>query len=81
MHRMPNSVCKNVNQFGQLCGANTSTWRVRLVATMWDKVKDQGMVASRLSQLENDSWKHLMDVGARHRKFENTQESAWDNHS
>ncbi|KIM59587.1 hypothetical protein SCLCIDRAFT_1217533 [Scleroderma citrinum Foug A] len=76
-NRMHNSVCKNVNRFGQLCGANTAE-HVWLVTTMWDTVRDQRIAASRVSQLEKTSWKHLMDAGAHHRKFENTPESAWD---
>ena len=62
---------------GRLCGDNAIK-RVRLVTTMWDRVKDRKTAESRVKQLEGNFWKPLIDKGARHRRFENTFKSAWD---
>ncbi|KAL4078009.1 P-loop containing nucleoside triphosphate hydrolase protein [Scleroderma citrinum] len=75
-NRMSGSVCKNLDMFGRLCGSNAAG-RVRLVTTMWDRVKDQGVANSRVDQLEGNFWKPLITAGARHTKFINTPESAW----
>ena len=74
---MSGSVCKNLDMFGRLCG-NKAAQRVRLVTTMWDKVKDRAVAESRVSQLVGNFWKPLIDEGACHMKFENTSKSAWD---
>ena len=76
-NRMSGSVCKNLDMFGRLCGDNAAK-RVRLVTTMWDRVKDTNTANNRVTQLEGNFWKPLIDAGARHQKFENTRESAWD---
>ena len=75
-NRMSGSVCKNLDMFGRLCGDNAAE-RVRLVTTMWDKVKDRNTAENRVKQLEGNFWKPLIDEGARHQKFENTPQSAW----
>ena len=74
---MSGSVCKNLDMFGRLCGDKAAE-RVRLVTTMWDKVKDKTVAESRVSQLEGNFWEPLIKAGARHRRFENTSKSAWD---
>ena len=76
-NRMSGSVCKNLDMFGRLCGDNAAE-RVRLVTTMWDKVKDRNTAENRVKQLEDNFWKPLIDEGARHQKFENTPQSAWN---
>ena len=76
-NRMSGSVCKNLDMFGRLCGDNAAK-RVRLVTTMWDRVKDTNTANNRVTQLEGNFWKPLIDAGACHQKFENTRESAWD---
>ena len=76
-NRMSGSVCKNLDMFGRLCGDNAAQ-RVRLVTTMWDKVKDTNTAENRVAQLEGNFWKPLIDAGARHKRFENTPKSAWD---
>ena len=43
---------------------------------MWDSV-NKNAAESRVSQLEGDFWKPLIEAGARHCRFENTAESAW----
>ena len=62
--------------FSQLCGDNAAK-RVRLVTTMWD-VADTNTAESRVTELEDTFWKPLIDAGARHRRFRNTPESAWN---
>ena len=74
---MSGSVCKNLEMFGRLCGDRAAE-RVRLVTTMWDKVNDTNTAENRVAQLEGNFWKPLIDAGARHRRFENTSESAWN---
>ena len=74
---MSGSVNKNLDMFGRLCGDNAAK-RVRLVTTMWDKVKDSHLAETRVAQLEGNFWKPLIDAGARHQRFENTPKSAWD---
>ena len=68
---------KCLDIFGRLCGDNAAKL-VRLVTTMWDRVKDTNTANNRVTQLEGNFWKPFIDAGARHRKFENTCESAWD---
>ncbi|KAG6335336.1 hypothetical protein ID866_3747 [Astraeus odoratus] len=76
-NRMSGSVCKNLDMFGRLCGDKAAA-RVRLVTTMWDKVKDQQVASNRVAQLEGNFWKPLLEEGARHEKFRgNNQASAW----
>ncbi|KAL4073381.1 P-loop containing nucleoside triphosphate hydrolase protein [Scleroderma citrinum] len=76
-NRMSGSVSKNLDLFGRLCG-NKAAEHVLLVTTMWDRARDPNIAASRVAQLEGNFWKPLIEAGARHRKFENTTESAWD---
>ncbi|KAL4062055.1 P-loop containing nucleoside triphosphate hydrolase protein [Scleroderma citrinum] len=75
--RMTGTMCKNLLLLGQLCGAKAAE-RVRLVTTMWDRLEDQRVASSRAQQLEGNFWKPLIMEGARHKKFNNTPESAWD---
>ncbi|KAI5997297.1 P-loop containing nucleoside triphosphate hydrolase protein, partial [Pisolithus orientalis] len=75
-NRMSGSVCKNLDMFGGLCG-DTAAERVRLVTTMWDKAKDKNIAENRVSQLETNFWKPLIDAGARHERFNNSSGSAW----
>ena len=67
---------KYLDVFGRLCGDN-AVEHVRLVTTMWGKVKDRNSAENRVQQLEGTFWKPLIDEGARHRRFENTHDSAW----
>ncbi|KIO01137.1 hypothetical protein M404DRAFT_743240 [Pisolithus tinctorius Marx 270] len=76
-NRMSGSVCKNLDMFSRLCGDKAAE-RVRLVTTMWDKAKDKNLVESRVSQLETNFWKPLIDAGARHERFNNSSGSAWE---
>ncbi|KAI6114523.1 P-loop containing nucleoside triphosphate hydrolase protein [Pisolithus sp. B1] len=76
-NRMSGSVCKNLDMFGRLCGDKAARG-VRLVSTMWDKVKDMAIAESRVSQLEQNFWKPLIEAGARHKRFENnSSKCAW----
>ena len=61
----------------RLCGDNAMK-RVRLVTTMWDMVKDENTARGRVTELEGNFWKALIDAGACHRRFKNTSKSAWD---
>ena len=74
---MSGTLCRNFDMFSRLCGEKAAE-RVRLVTTMWDKVKDVERVRSVVSLLEGETWKPLLDAGARHEKFENSPKSAWD---
>ncbi|KAI6118661.1 hypothetical protein EV401DRAFT_1550407 [Pisolithus croceorrhizus] len=75
---MSGSVCKNLDMFSRLCGDKAAK-RVRLVTTMWDKVKDEKLAENRVSQLETNFWKPLIDAGACHKKFEgNSSKCAWE---
>ncbi|KAI5995154.1 P-loop containing nucleoside triphosphate hydrolase protein [Pisolithus albus] len=77
-NRMSGSVCKNLDLFARLCGDKAAS-RVRLVTTMWDKAKNKELAESRVSQLEKDFWKELIDAGARHKRFEeNSAKGAWE---
>ncbi|KIK12623.1 hypothetical protein PISMIDRAFT_120524 [Pisolithus microcarpus 441] len=60
-----------------LCGDKAAS-RVRLVTTMWDKVEDFGLAETTVSRMEKCIWKPLLDAGARHMRFENSKQSAWD---
>ncbi|KAI5980810.1 P-loop containing nucleoside triphosphate hydrolase protein [Pisolithus marmoratus] len=76
-NRMSGSVCKNLDLFGRLCGERAAE-RVRLVTTMWDKVKNRDTAEGRVSQLETNFWEPLISVGARHKRFEeNSSTCAW----
>lgn len=74
---MSGSACKNLDMFTRLCGEKAAR-RVRLVTTGWDRENDKNMAECRVKQLENNFWKPLITAGARHCRFENTLESAWD---
>ncbi|KAI6010108.1 hypothetical protein EDC04DRAFT_2581171, partial [Pisolithus marmoratus] len=78
-NRMSGSVCENRCLFARLCGDHFAQ-RVRLVTTMWDNEnpKNTETYKTRASRLEGDIWKPLISEGARHEKFFNTPESAWD---
>ncbi|KAL4063366.1 P-loop containing nucleoside triphosphate hydrolase protein [Scleroderma yunnanense] len=77
--RMSSSICKNLDMFGRLCG-DKAAQRVRLVTTMWDSMTptDRNNAGGKASQLEQKFWKPLIKSGARHRRFNNTQQSAWE---
>ncbi|KAI6103943.1 P-loop containing nucleoside triphosphate hydrolase protein [Pisolithus croceorrhizus] len=76
-NRMSGSLCKNLDMFSRLCGDKAAE-RVRLVTTMWDRVKDTRLAESRVSQLEKNFWKPLIEAGARHKRFEgNSSRCAW----
>ncbi|KAI6111700.1 P-loop containing nucleoside triphosphate hydrolase protein [Pisolithus thermaeus] len=76
-NRMSGSVCKNLDMFARLCGDKAAAC-VRLVTTMWDKVRDKELAKSRESQLVQNFWKPLIDAGARHKRFEdNSARCAW----
>ncbi|KAI6013831.1 P-loop containing nucleoside triphosphate hydrolase protein [Pisolithus marmoratus] len=78
-NRMSGSVCKNLDLFSQLCGDKAAQC-VRLVTTMWDNQKPENteIWQSRVSHLEGNFWKPLISLGARHERFFNTQQSAWN---
>ncbi|KAI6024269.1 hypothetical protein EDC04DRAFT_281911 [Pisolithus marmoratus] len=71
------SLCKSLDIFSCICG-DKAAQRVRLVTTMWDQVKDPRATENMVLQLEGNFWKPLLDAGARHMQFENSQQSAWD---
>ncbi|KAI6013445.1 P-loop containing nucleoside triphosphate hydrolase protein, partial [Pisolithus microcarpus] len=81
-HRITNDgmsgpVWKNLDMFGRLCGERAAGG-VWLVTTMWDKVRDRELADDRVSQLEANLWKPLIDAGARHKRFEeNSSRCAW----
>ncbi|KAI5998593.1 hypothetical protein EDD15DRAFT_2240274 [Pisolithus albus] len=75
--RMSRSVCKNLEIFSRLCG-DKAAGGVRLVTTMWDQVENKEFAENRVSQLETNVWKPLIDAGARHKRFEeNSSGCAW----
>lgn len=76
-NRMSGSVAKNLDLFARLCG-DKAAGRVRLVTTMWDSAKNMDTADARVSQLEENFWKPLIDAGAHHKRFRNSLESAWD---
>ncbi|KAI6006736.1 hypothetical protein EDC04DRAFT_2781570 [Pisolithus marmoratus] len=76
-NRMSGSVCKNLDMFSRLCGEDAAK-RVRLVTTMWDKVKDRNLAESRVGQLQGNFWEPLIRAGAQHKRFKNSPQSAWD---
>ncbi|KAI6025263.1 hypothetical protein BKA83DRAFT_687455 [Pisolithus microcarpus] len=76
--RMFGPVWKNLDMFGRLCG-DRAAGGVRLVSTMWDQVRDGELVESRVSQLEKNFWRPLIEAGARHKRFEeNSSRCAWE---
>ncbi|KAI6013453.1 P-loop containing nucleoside triphosphate hydrolase protein [Pisolithus microcarpus] len=76
--RMSGSVCKNLDIFARLCG-DRAAGGVRLVTTMWDKAKNKELAESRVSQLEQNFWRPLIEAGARHERFEeNSSMCAWE---
>ncbi|KAI6102121.1 P-loop containing nucleoside triphosphate hydrolase protein [Pisolithus sp. B1] len=76
--RMSGSACKNLDVFARLCGDKAAAG-VRLVTTMWDKEKNKDLAESRVSQLEQNFWKPLIEAGARHKRFdENSSRCAWE---
>ncbi|KAI6102096.1 hypothetical protein F5141DRAFT_256678 [Pisolithus sp. B1] len=76
--RMSGSVCENLHMFARLCG-DKAAGGVRLMTTMWDKARNKDVAESRVSQLEYNFWKPLIDAGARHKRFEdNSSKCAWD---
>ncbi|KAI6045342.1 kinase-like domain-containing protein [Pisolithus marmoratus] len=78
-NRMSGSVCKNLDLFSQLCGDKAAQC-VRLVTTMWDNQNPENTESwqNRVSHLEGNFWKPLISLGARHERFFNTQQSAWN---
>lgn len=61
-NRMAGSPLKNLRMFGKLCG-DTAAFRVILVSTMWEKVK-QEVGEARQKQLEGMFWKDLIEKGS-----------------
>ena len=74
---MTGSVCTQHSIWKRLCGEK-GPQRLRFVTTMWDVTRDKSRAGSRVSELEGNFWKPLINEGARHRRFENTPNSAWD---
>ncbi|KAI6096475.1 hypothetical protein EDD16DRAFT_1902891 [Pisolithus croceorrhizus] len=75
--QMDGLLCENLDIFSCICGDKVAG-RVRLVTTMWDRVKDPQDAETMVSQLERNFWKPLLDAGARHMRFKNSKQSAWD---
>lgn len=76
-NHMPRSASKNFDMFCRLCGGRAAGG-VRLVTTMWDKAKNKELAESRVSQLEQNFWRPLIEAGARHKRFdENSSRCAW----
>lgn len=49
-----------------------------MVTTMWDKAKNKELAESRVTQLEQNFWRPLIEAGARHKRFEvNSPRHAW----
>ncbi|KAI6008464.1 hypothetical protein EDC04DRAFT_2582056 [Pisolithus marmoratus] len=63
--QMPGSASKNLEKLGGLC-TDAKAEHLRLVTTMWDRVKDANLAESKVSQLETNFWKPPIDAGARH---------------
>ncbi|KAI6108244.1 hypothetical protein F5141DRAFT_1215985 [Pisolithus sp. B1] len=68
---------ESLDIFSCICG-DKAAGRVRLVSTMWDRVEDPQDAETIVSQLERNFWKPLLDAGARHMRFKNSKQSAWD---
>ncbi|KAI5998377.1 hypothetical protein F5J12DRAFT_324334 [Pisolithus orientalis] len=75
--QMDGILCESLDIFCCICGDKAAE-RVRLVSTMWDQVKDRSAAETMVSQLEGNSWKPLLDAGARHMQFNNSEKSAWN---
>ncbi|KAI5996970.1 hypothetical protein EDD15DRAFT_385717 [Pisolithus albus] len=76
-HSLRSSLLESFDIFCCICGDKAAK-HVRLVTTMWDQVKNPRAAENTVSQLEKDLWKPLLDAGARHMRFENSKQSAWD---
>ena len=74
---MSGAAYKNLEIFGWICG-NTALRRVRLVTTMWDKIRDPAVAQNREAQLKGDFWRKLLGEGAVAKRFDNTQSCAWN---
>lgn len=74
---MAGSVYRNLNLFGKLCGDKPAR-KVIFVTTMWDKVrpKDVNNSERRERSLTTDFWRPMLELGARTRRFVNTEERA-----
>ena len=75
--RMSDSVYKNIQIIGRLCGNVPLRW-ARLVTTMWDKANDREVAQNRETQLITEFWRQLIDEGAIAKRFYNTPASAGD---
>jgi hypothetical protein len=75
-NRMAGSPHKNLRMFGELCGDVAMT-QVRLVSTMWGKVKpDVG--EGRERELREKFWKHFIEKGSEIDRLRDTRgEEAW----
>ncbi|KAI6141056.1 hypothetical protein BKA82DRAFT_68085, partial [Pisolithus tinctorius] len=75
--RMDGLLRESLEIFCCICVAKAAG-RVRLVTTMWGRVKDPRAAETMVSQLAENFWKPLLNAGARHMRFENSKQSAWD---
>ena len=74
--RMLGSTRKNLDVFQKLCG-NDALQRVVLCTTKWSDIyKEDGDTRTR--QLKENYWKEMIEGGSTVRKFEDSQESAWE---
>ena len=76
LSRMLEPISKSLNVFQKLCGKDALK-RVVLCTTKWSEIKQKDG-ERRIEVLKEIYWKGMIEVGSTVRKFEDSQESAWD---
>jgi hypothetical protein len=75
-NRMAGSPYRNLRMFGELCG-DKAIEKVALVTTMWDRV-GPALGESRETELLKRYWAQMIEHHAAHRRFNNSESSAWE---
>ena len=76
LSRMLGPISKSLDVFQKLCGKDALK-RVVLCTTKWsDTFQEDG--EKRTAQFKESHWKKMIEGGSTLRKFEDSQESAWD---
>ncbi|KAG6811107.1 hypothetical protein H0H92_008954 [Tricholoma furcatifolium] len=74
--RMLGTARKNLDMFNKLCG-DAATKNVILATTKWSEVPEE-LADRREVQLRDRHWDSMIKLGARLRRFTDTQESGWN---
>ncbi|KZP05688.1 hypothetical protein FIBSPDRAFT_655633, partial [Athelia psychrophila] len=75
-NRVSSTSRRNLNMFQHLCGT-IGLPNVILVTTMWAEVKYEDGTR-REEELRGHFWESMISLGARMKRFDNTQASAWE---